>query len=63
VLGYVLSDFAKAERGWVEALTDIVAGDADLLARSQDSSFQNKVHLAMDAKGYGPKADEAGDLP
>ena len=58
---YVLSDFAKAERAWVEALTDIVADNAELLARRQDASFQNKVHLAMDAKGFGPKADDADE--
>ena len=51
---YVLSDFAKTERAWVEALTDIIADNAELLARGQDASFQNKVHLAMDAKGFGP---------
>jgi PTH1 family peptidyl-tRNA hydrolase len=54
VLGYVLSDFAKAERDWVEALTGIIADDAELLARGHDSSFQNRIHLAMDAKGFGP---------
>jgi peptidyl-tRNA hydrolase, PTH1 family len=60
VLGYVLSDFAKAERDWVEALSGIVADDAELLAKGQDASFQNKVHLGMDAKGFGPDAgDEA----
>jgi peptidyl-tRNA hydrolase, PTH1 family len=58
VLGYVLSDFAKAERDWVEALTDTVADNAEFLARGQDSSFQNKVHLAMDAKGFGPAVDD-----
>ena len=57
---YVLSDFAKAERGWVEALIDIIADNADLLARGQDASFQNKVHLAMDAKGFG-SADADAD--
>ena len=57
VLNYVLNDFAKSERPWVEALTDIIADNAELLARGQDSTFQNKVHLAMDAKGFGPKAD------
>jgi len=56
VHGYVLSDFAKAERGWVEALTTIIADNAGLLARGQDSSFQNRVHLAMDAKGFGEQA-------
>jgi PTH1 family peptidyl-tRNA hydrolase len=50
---YVLSDFAKSERPWVEALIDILADNADLLARGEDASFQNKVHLAMVAKGFG----------
>jgi PTH1 family peptidyl-tRNA hydrolase len=57
VHGYVLSDFAKSERPWVEALVDIIADNAELLARGQDSTFQNKVHLAMDAKGFAPEAD------
>ena len=57
---YVLSDFPKAERGWVEALTDIIADNAELLARGQDASFQNKVHLAMHAKGFGPETDDDG---
>jgi PTH1 family peptidyl-tRNA hydrolase len=56
---YVLSDFPKAERVWVEALKDIVADNAEFLARGQDASFQNKVHLAMDAKGFGPAKDDA----
>jgi PTH1 family peptidyl-tRNA hydrolase len=49
----VLTDFPKSERAWVEALTGIVADNAELLARGQDASFQNRVHLAMDAKGFG----------
>jgi PTH1 family peptidyl-tRNA hydrolase len=57
VHGYVLNDFAKSERPWVEALIDIIADNAELLARGQDSTFQNKVHLAMDAKGFGPEVD------
>jgi peptidyl-tRNA hydrolase, PTH1 family len=51
---HVLSDFAKSERAWVEALCEIIADNAALLAKGQDNSFQNKVHLAMDAKGFGP---------
>ena len=54
---YVLSDFAKSERGWVEALIDILADNADLLVRGQDASFQNKVHLAMVAKGFEANGD------
>ena len=50
---YVLSDFAKSEQGWVGALIDVLADNADLIARGEDASFQNKVHLAMVAKGLG----------
>ena len=50
---YVLSDFAKTDRGWVDALIPIIGENADLIARGQDASFQNKVHLAMVAKGFG----------
>ena len=52
VYAHVLSDFAKSERPWVEALCAIVADNAELLVKGQDSSFQNKVHLAMQAKGF-----------
>ncbi len=50
---YVLSDFAKSERPWVEALCAIAADNAELVARGENATFQNKVHLAMDAKGFG----------
>jgi PTH1 family peptidyl-tRNA hydrolase len=49
---YVLMDFAKDERGWVDTMIDAIADNAPLLAQRQDASFQNKVHLAMAAKGY-----------
>jgi PTH1 family peptidyl-tRNA hydrolase len=54
---YVLSDFAKSERPWVEALCEVIADNAELLAKGEDASFQNKVHLAMDAKGFGGNRD------
>jgi PTH1 family peptidyl-tRNA hydrolase len=52
VYAHVLGDFAKTERPWVEALCEIIADNAELLVRGQDATFQNKVHLAMDAKGF-----------
>jgi len=59
---YVLSDFAKSERPWVAALCEIVADNAELLAKGEDASFQNRVHLAMDAKGFGaPKSPGDAD--
>jgi PTH1 family peptidyl-tRNA hydrolase len=54
---YVLQDFAKSERPWVDALCEIVADNVALLIEGKDSTFQNKVHLAMVAKGFGG-ADE-----
>jgi peptidyl-tRNA hydrolase, PTH1 family len=49
---FVLSPFAKSERAWVEILCEIIADNAALLAHGEDASFQNKVHLAMAAKGF-----------
>jgi len=57
---HVLSDFAKADRPWVEALCEAVADNAGLLAAAKDSSFQNKVHLAMQAKGFFDEPDDGG---
>lgn len=56
---HVLNDFAKSEWPWVETLCDIVADNAGLLVSDKDSTFQNKVHLAMQAKGFG-EPDEKG---
>jgi peptidyl-tRNA hydrolase, PTH1 family len=57
VHGYVLSDFAKDERPWVQALCEAVAESAGLLTTDRDSTFQNKVHLAMQAKGFFDEDD------
>jgi PTH1 family peptidyl-tRNA hydrolase len=57
---YVLSDFAKSERGWVEALLAILAENTELIVRGEDASFANKVHLAMVAKGFGEETAEEG---
>jgi PTH1 family peptidyl-tRNA hydrolase len=50
---HVLGDFGKAERAWVDPLCEIMADNAALLADGKDATFQNKVHLAMQAKGFG----------
>jgi PTH1 family peptidyl-tRNA hydrolase len=57
VHSYVLSDFAKDERGWVEALREAIADNAGLLVAAHDSTFQNRVHLALQAKGFFDKDD------
>jgi PTH1 family peptidyl-tRNA hydrolase len=52
VLHYVLNDFGKAEMARVEDLISAIADNAGLLAKGEDASFQNKVHLAMNARGW-----------
>jgi PTH1 family peptidyl-tRNA hydrolase len=49
---HVLGDFAKSEEPWVEDLTRAIADNAALLAEGDEASFQNKVHLAMAARGW-----------
>jgi PTH1 family peptidyl-tRNA hydrolase len=51
VHAYVLSDFFKEDAPWVTALSEAVADHAPMLASGQDASFQNRVHLAMQARG------------
>jgi PTH1 family peptidyl-tRNA hydrolase len=60
VHSYVLADFAKDDGPWVTALCEAVADNAALLTTGRDSTFQNKVHLAMQAKGFFDKED-SGD--
>jgi len=57
---HVLGDFAKSEWPWVEALCDVIADTAGLLVEGRDSTFQNKVHLAMAAKGFGGTEERPG---
>ena len=52
VHSYVLNDFTKSEEGWVDALCDAVARNAPLIAKAEDATFQNRVHLAMEAAGF-----------
>jgi PTH1 family peptidyl-tRNA hydrolase len=57
VHGHVLSDFAKSDRPWVEGLCEAIAEHAGLLATDKDSTFQNRVHLALQAKGFLDKEE------
>lgn len=58
VHGYVLSDFAKDDAAWVAALCEAMADNAGLLAGGKDSTFQNKVHLVLQAKGFLNKGED-----
>jgi len=57
---HVLGDFSKSDWAWVEALCDVIADNAALLVEGKDSTFQNKVHLAMEAKGFGDDEEPPG---
>ena len=54
---HVLGDFAKSEWPWVQVLCDVIADNAALLIDGKDASFQNKVHLAMAARGFDEDDD------
>ena len=57
--GHVLNDFAKAERPWVEAMLEAITDNAELLVGDRDLQFQDKVHLALQAKGFLERATTA----
>jgi PTH1 family peptidyl-tRNA hydrolase len=52
VHAYVLSDFAKAEQPWVEALCDALADNAARVVAGDDAGLQNRAHLALEAAGF-----------
>jgi PTH1 family peptidyl-tRNA hydrolase len=61
VNGYVLHDFAKSDSEWLDPLLGAVAEHASLLAAGEDSSFMNRVHLAMAEEDDAP--DETPPAP
>ncbi|WP_160008176.1 aminoacyl-tRNA hydrolase [Rhizobium sp. 18055] len=50
---YVLGDFAKVDRTWLEPMLEALADNAEMLVRNEDSQLMNKLALAV-----GGKADE-----
>ena len=57
---YVLHDFGKADQDWIEPLLDAIADNAGLLATAEDSTFMNRVHIAMAPLDDDP-VDETGN--
>ena len=47
VNSYVLHDFPKVDQDWLQPLISAIAENAPLLAKGEDSSFMNRVHLAV----------------
>jgi PTH1 family peptidyl-tRNA hydrolase len=58
VHGHVLNDFSKDEYLWVEAVIGAIADAADLLVGGRPEEFQNRVHLALRAKGINVSPPE-----
>ncbi|MCW1917579.1 aminoacyl-tRNA hydrolase [Rhodobacter sp. KR11] len=66
VAGYVLHDFAKADRDWLEPLLQGIADGAPDLAAGEDARFLNAVSLRVNPprnSGKGPQAPEKVDMP
>jgi peptidyl-tRNA hydrolase, PTH1 family len=57
VSNYVLRDFPKADRPWVETLVEAVAEHMPLLIKGDDTRFANKVSVAM--KPPQPKSEKS----
>ena len=63
---YVLHDFAKADRAWLEPMLDAIADHVGLLAEGKDNTFANRLHetLGGDRKPKAePRPAKAGPLP
>lgn len=52
---HVLGDFSKADRVWLDPLIETLADNADLLAKRDFTTFQNRVHLALNPEPEKPK--------
>ena len=63
VHNHVLSDFAKSERPALAAFGEAVADHVGQLALDRDSTFQNRVHLALAAKGFDANGIELKGPP
>lgn len=53
VSNYVLGDFAKADRDWLEPLLSEIADLSPMLAEGKDSQFANKLTLALSPEKAG----------
>ncbi|MCQ2003610.1 aminoacyl-tRNA hydrolase [Rhizobium sp. NRK18] len=59
VHGYVLGDFAKADREWLDPLMDALADNAEMLVKAEDSQLMNKLALAVGGTADAPAAKPA----
>jgi PTH1 family peptidyl-tRNA hydrolase len=61
VNGYVLRDFAKADREWVDPLLAVIADNAALLVEANDATFMNRVHLATAEEEERPEPKRSAE--
>ena len=59
---YVLHDFAKADRDWLEPLIEAIADNAALFAEGKDATLANRLHAATKPPEPEKKAKEDKDL-
>jgi len=60
---YVLRDFAKADREWLEPLLDAIADAAPRLAKGDHARFLSDVALALKARGEAKQPAGAAPKP
>jgi PTH1 family peptidyl-tRNA hydrolase len=51
VMHWVLGDFSKADREWLDALLAALADNADLLLKGDDNTLMNKLAIAVAGDG------------
>jgi len=62
VHGHVLSDFAKADKAWLEKLLDAVSAEAPLLAAGDASRFMSRVaEIMAPPRPHKPKPAKNGE--
>jgi PTH1 family peptidyl-tRNA hydrolase len=63
VAGYVLHDFAKADRDWLEPMIDAIAAEAGWLARGDLERFQTAVSQVLSDAGGAQRATKPAPEP
>ncbi|MGE0612619.1 MAG: aminoacyl-tRNA hydrolase [Hyphomicrobiales bacterium] len=65
VHGYVLHDFPKADREWLDPLLDAVAAAAPLIAKGDEANFMNEIARRMqrDCTDADTRAPAPGKAP
>jgi PTH1 family peptidyl-tRNA hydrolase len=62
VMPWVLGDFSKEERSWMDPLLETLADNADLLVKGDDNTLMNKLAIAVGGDGAErPQRPETAD--